>query len=568
MDMSVSDLVPQAAGLDEPGDPRGGASPVETALYGLLERHATSLVGGLDASASPVEASLLGALHLPSDRVLDQRGFERLFFPAEKPLIARLWGRACQGGISTALVDVRDTPSGGRHGQRRLYLFDLLHGLGAMIFVLLDQDDQDVQVTTGGIDEPMPGRRSTLVRMSRDAGSFIRWVDPGVAGILGWAPEELVGRRTLELIHPEDRLRGIAKWTEMLERPEREQASLIRWRTRDGYWAWVELINRNRLSDDEHHDIYSELSLCQGPDVRDPWQPGADLLERLTDTVPVGLLHVAVGGRVLFANRRICEMTGSYGAATVRQQLAGVVPEDWVSLEKALSAGESGSESDVEVRIRDDSGLLLNCTASVRPLSSKSGEVEEMTICLTDMTDMVRSQRELELKASSDPLTGCLNREATLSALQELLKGVGAGRGSSGTAVIFVDLDHFKDVNDDLGHAAGDEVLVRVTRGIRSSIRATDVLGRVGGDEFLVVCPGVPERSQALELASSLERRAFRHLLSGSPGPVIRASIGVAWSPPGATDASSLVEAADQAMYEAKRSASPRPVMAPDRLGP
>ena len=118
---------------------------------------------------------------------------------------------------------------------------------------------------------------------------------------------------------------------------------------------------------------------------------------------------------------------------------------------------------------------------------------------------------------------------------------------------MFVDLDRFKPVNDELGHAAGDELLAEIGDRLRRAVRDVDLVGRLGGDEFLVVCPGVPDLD-TVELISRRIADAVAAPLALAVDHLVRprASIGVAWAAAG-TDPIQLVARADAAMYDAKR---------------
>jgi diguanylate cyclase (GGDEF)-like protein len=145
-----------------------------------------------------------------------------------------------------------------------------------------------------------------------------------------------------------------------------------------------------------------------------------------------------------------------------------------------------------------------------------------------------------------------------MAALETLLSDTGT---ASRPAVIFVDLDRFKDVNDRLGHAAGDELLGVVASRLLRAVRADDIVGRIGGDEFLVIRPGVTSSAQAMNSAKRLAD-TFRHQVRLKAGRLpCHASIGVAWSSDPLLDAEGLVAMADAAMYKAKRSDGGQPVL-------
>jgi diguanylate cyclase (GGDEF)-like protein len=125
--------------------------------------------------------------------------------------------------------------------------------------------------------------------------------------------------------------------------------------------------------------------------------------------------------------------------------------------------------------------------------------------------------------------------------------------GTTDVGVAFVDLDGFKDVNDTRGHAVGDDVLIEVARRLRLHVRADDTVGRLGGDEFLVVCPGIEHRDELAELASRMSDALSAPIPHPGGALEARASIGVASSSDVGRDVEALVATADATMYEVKR---------------
>ncbi|PRY11506.1 putative bifunctional diguanylate cyclase/phosphodiesterase [Kineococcus rhizosphaerae] len=165
----------------------------------------------------------------------------------------------------------------------------------------------------------------------------------------------------------------------------------------------------------------------------------------------------------------------------------------------------------------------------------------------------------LSRQAMHDTLTGLPNRAALLVDLQARLS---AGRSRRGTvAALFIDLDGFKQVNDSLGHAAGDELLVRAAERIRSCLRPDDLVARLGGDEFVVVCdvPDEPgERGAVARIAGRIGAQLATPFRLDTHDAVVSASIGLAESRDGGTDAETLLRRADLAMYDAKVSGKAR----------
>ena len=160
-------------------------------------------------------------------------------------------------------------------------------------------------------------------------------------------------------------------------------------------------------------------------------------------------------------------------------------------------------------------------------------------------------QASLQFHATHDYLTGVLNRAAILDRLSvELTR---ARRDGTPVSVMLADLDHFKQINDTLGHAVGDITLVRAVRRLQSAIRAYDTIGRYGGEEFLLVLPGCDQ-----EAAMTVSERARLAVAEPEPAaagaPPVSVSIGVACTVEAGSDPQALVNAADQALYRAKAS--------------
>jgi len=176
---------------------------------------------------------------------------------------------------------------------------------------------------------------------------------------------------------------------------------------------------------------------------------------------------------------------------------------------------------------------------------------EQMVICMADVTDQRENERQLQHQAHTDALTGLANRHTLYECLPELIYNATWTRTS--VAVLFIDLDQFKAINDSVGHEVGDAVLVEVGRRLSSLIRPPDLLVRLGGDEFCVVLDGVSNLDDVTQVANRLHQRLMEPILHEGHQFQVGASIGVSMFPELADSSESLLRQADLAMYRVKR---------------
>jgi diguanylate cyclase (GGDEF)-like protein len=224
---------------------------------------------------------------------------------------------------------------------------------------------------------------------------------------------------------------------------------------------------------------------------------------------------------------------------------------DVTELAEALTAVRDGVESraDAEVALETD-GSRWWAGIRITPLHAEPGG---LVILHRDVTEQHRSMAELKLRASHDALTGLLNRAALEEEARARIDHVRTTGGLVGA--LFVDLDDFKLVNDVYGHSVGDTVLTVVAERIVGATRATDLVARQGGDEFVVVLEPLPSRQTANDLAARLLDLIAAPIAADGTTVTVRASIGVIVLD-GSSDASlaGLLRAADNAMYESKQS--------------
>jgi diguanylate cyclase (GGDEF)-like protein/PAS domain S-box-containing protein len=184
---------------------------------------------------------------------------------------------------------------------------------------------------------------------------------------------------------------------------------------------------------------------------------------------------------------------------------------------------------------------------SLTPLSGTDTHLQGAVLMIVDRTSAKKAEADLAWRANYDALTGLVNRAALVQRMSKDL----ASSTDADAAAIFIDLDRFKAVNDSMGHAAGDSLLVDAAARLAVAVRSTDMVSRWSGDEFVIFCAHISETA-ALELSCRIVRQLELPFSVEGTEVHISASVGVAMSSAG-TDASRLVGEADYAMYEAKQ---------------
>ena len=404
--------------------------------------------------------------------------------------------------------------------------------------------------TVAGDEKPILFR-PRMWTMERDESSVTRSVDASVEAILGWRPDELIGRMSTDILHPEERALSVATWMEMLGRPGCDQRAAMRYRHRDGRYVWFEVTHRNLLGDPVAPHVRTELlDISERMEAVERLRANEELLRRLTETLPQGVAHVDAERTIVYQNERLLEIVGRHEAATLGDLLGAVTPDERTRLEIAIDELlRAGTPIDTELNVERQDGART-CIVAMRALRAVSGAVTGAVVSFTDVTEREQLRAEVERQARFDHLTHCYNRAAVLESLEGVLHRSFAPKG--GIAVLFVDLDRFKSVNDRYGHATGDALLRCVGERLLHDARTNDVVGRIGGDEFLVVCPSVETPQAALAIARRITASLAIRAVVGDHAIETGCSVGVAWTQT-KVDADTIVAWADAAMYEAKR---------------
>ena len=276
----------------------------------------------------------------------------------------------------------------------------------------------------------------------------------------------------------------------------------------------------------------------------------------LFEEAPVGICLVSLQpgdiGRLLRSNASLCAVTGLRSEALSGMRLEEVLsPDEPDGIVKAMESLASGEIAEYVAE-----GRLHRSDATSRWLSGSVTAVHETSqssyaiVCVEDITSRKTAEHELSRRALSDPLTGLANRNRVMDHLTLALRQQPRVGGVVG--LLYLDIDDFKNINDDYGHDAGDRVLQELARRLKDVVRAGDTPGRIGGDEFIVVCPNLTGSNELASIAARLHDVQSGAIGLHEGSVEVGISIGVAIGDRD-TLPEELLRRADVAMYEAKR---------------
>jgi diguanylate cyclase (GGDEF)-like protein/PAS domain S-box-containing protein len=363
---------------------------------------------------------------------------------------------------------------------------------------------------------------------------------------------ELVGKGPLDMVHP-DNLDELAELTVELveERIERftHQTRLLR---PDGQNCWA--VATTTLLRDAAGQPSNFLTLVQDITKRREAEEESHRLANIVESTSdlVGLIDYP-SGELLYLNRAAREVFGfletDLTGVDSRSLYADSVTQ--VFAEQIAPAVRRGESWTGELDMCRADGTPVPVLQTVTGEVDADGEIVRLWSVGRDITERKRMESQLTHRATHDPLTDLPNRTLLLEHLERSLGRT--RRGRSTVALLYLDLDRFKAVNDNLGHVAGDELLVKVSQRIRGALRPSDVLARLGGDEFVVLCEGVDDEHGAVavaqRVAAAIESSPFELRGAAIEETV---SIGIALATDHHTHPEALLRDADAAMYRAK----------------
>jgi diguanylate cyclase (GGDEF)-like protein/PAS domain S-box-containing protein len=407
-----------------------------------------------------------------------------------------------------------------------------------------------------------------------DEATIIRYANPACEVLMGWPPADLVGRSVAELLHPDD-LDRAAEVVGLMQGDGLGVAITpadYRVRHRDGHYVPLEINAAEPVPEGQDRGLVVLVVRYSGDAHLQ-----SRVLELLTTNAPVDEIialvpgfgswrhpddhyalryHDALGQPVGVGSEVVTRLMAAHDGPRTPWAIAEGGVDVMLGLDDLDPALAAAAEAEglhvcwvlpVEDPLHGCHATLLSWTGSgARPLVHRYA-LEMMGRSLRLILQWRHHMSRLEHAANTDPLTGVANRAAFFA---ELGRRLDHEPGLVG--VLVVDLDKFKPVNDQFGHAVGDEVLTRVSDRLRAAVRDGDLVARLGGDEFAVVLPALRDPAEAEAAAARIVEVLGQPIPFGDGRVEVGASVGVAVSLDGATPLLRLLEQADTALYEVK----------------
>jgi len=372
-----------------------------------------------------------------------------------------------------------------------------------------------------------------------------RWVE-----ITGLSAEDAMGQGWRRIMHPDDRDRFKIgnDVTPVNDQPLFTEFRIVR---PNGDVRWVALRTQPMIS--EQGELEGSVGAIS--DITDRMEAERDT-QRLTDIFEA--THDLVGiadrdGQLLYFNASARAFFGlpDHGGLDGQNLLQKFTPE---VVERLVSDIQSDLERDGmwygELAVTRADGVVVPVLAQLLNHTDEHGNFEFFSGVMHDISERKQFESQLAHQATHDPLTSLPNRVLLLERLQQALDR--AQRHRKRVAVLFLDLDHFKVVNDSLGHGVGDRLLISIADRLKTVVRPGDTIARFGGDEFVVLCEDLETKADAVAVADRVNNVISGPFTVDDAEVFVGVSIGIAFPDDPAAEPGTLIRDADAAMYRAK----------------
>jgi diguanylate cyclase (GGDEF)-like protein/PAS domain S-box-containing protein len=413
----------------------------------------------------------------------------------------------------------------------------------------LDESTQNLRVLSRAIEQ------SPVMNIITDVDGVIQYVNPKFHEITGYTSDEAIGKTTSILnadVHTREFFAEL--WATISSGREWHGEMCNRKKNGEIYWENVSISPMRNSKGEITQFISSKEDITERKRNEENLKITASVFANSND----GILITDSNNNILDVNPAFTQITGY-----TREEVIGKNP-------KMLSSGRQDKEFygaiwqslqqnkawRGEIWNRRKSGEIYAELLSISAICDVTGMAQRYVGVFSDISYLKTHEAELSQVANYDALTGIPNRRLLADRLEQSI--VRTQRSGKILSVCYLDLDGFKQVNDQYGHAAGDQLLVEVTRRLQKVLRAEDTLARLGGDEFVVLLNDLVSEDECLQILDRILAIVATPVLIGKHETVVSASIGVTFYSSGNEDGDTLLRHADQAMYIAKQAGKSR----------
>ena len=376
----------------------------------------------------------------------------------------------------------------------------------------------------------------------------IVYTNEAFSGISGYGPDELKSLPSvLDLVVPEEKEAFGKRLEERADgRAEGDQETVIQHRS--GRRVTVETGIKTIQDNGSPRLIVILRDITERKRAEEALQDSEEKYRMLVETVQEGFGIIDARAEITYCNAAYAAIFDATPGELMGRSLLDFVDEEGQKDFLLKTASGSPGGSSYEVTIRTESGETKDLSASATPVVDVQGRPQGAVHAVIDVTERKRAEERMAYMARYDHLTGLGNRVLFGDRITRALAR--ADRNEEPVALMFLDLDRFKAVNDTLGHEAGDELLKGTARRLGTCVRETDTLARMGGDEFAVILEGLPDGQSAAIVAQKIVDALAEPFDLDGHEVFVTTSIGIAVSPPSSDG--DLIRDADAAMYHAK----------------
>ncbi len=388
------------------------------------------------------------------------------------------------------------------------------------------------------------------------------YVSPSVKAMRGYEPEEVMRQRPLDMLASASLDQAQKELTEMAEMAGTDfQADISRTlqleiTRKNGTAIWTETkftFIRDKKNGHPSQILGVMRDISERKEAEEKIRQGEEKYRNILESIQEGYFEVDLDGNYTFVNESMCVLTGYSREELTRMNYKALTNEEtakevFLTFNNVYLTGDPSKAIDWPIIKKDGVEGIIETSITLR--KDKTGIPIGFKGMIRDITERKKIEKQLNYIATHDALTGLPNRFMFNQMLNQAIRS--AQRHKRQLAVLFIDLDRFKAINDTLGHEAGDTLLKEIAERFRSTLRSVDVVSRLGGDEFVVLIEEVEETRQVAVVAQKILAGAIKPVVLMGEECRVTASIGISLYPKDAHDEQTLMKNADIAMYYAK----------------